>query len=451
MNASAQHENQAARRGRTTRPGPSGPRWPGPRLPTAVRPRVASAVAVLVAAIASAAVAHAGEAGSGRFESAAAAAAVTVYDIPQADYSLVDTARMDGGVVTVDGLVGIATDWRDEWHERWLSDWTAPGDDAAGLDLAGFFHHHHRGPVIDDRPVPPAGPCDCPRWAVQIDALMLWQGALPSRPLYLNPGSVALNTNDLRTPLSVDPRYAVIFNRDQCRSVEVNYFGVWSFAGQAQALAQGQPMRMNDLGGLFYDDVLAAEATSHAHIKSLEVNMREIGWGGIRWLQGFRWVEWGQQLAMADVFSDAGGIGSETLQVNTLNNLYGWQWGGDATLWNRGGRLRFNGVAKAGIFGNAGARQTTVYESVDRGRSGAASARRDAPAFFGEVGINGSYAINEWLSWRAGYVFFWLGGVATPENQLSITEVGTTPPTASLNPWGSAMLHGVTTGLEARW
>jgi len=408
-----------------------------------------AAVGLVIVGLAVAPAGARGDAAPGRFEPEISAAPVTIFDLPRAAYERADALEaeggaMAGGIVTSEGLVAMAASARDGWLADWL-----PVDAESGLGLAGFYHHH-RGPVIDDRPLPPAGPCDCPRWAVQVDALMLWQGNLASRPLYLNPDSSALNTNDLQTPLSVDPRYAVIFNRDQCRSVEVNYFGVWSFAGEVRAAAQGPPLAMNNLAGLYFDDVTAAEAYSHAYIKSLEFNMRQVGWGGIRWLQGFRWVEWGQQLVMADTFADPFGVGTETLQVNTLNNLYGWQWGGDATLWNRGGRLRFNGVAKAGIFGNAGARQTTVY-SGDRALAGSASARRDAPAFFGEVGINGSYAINDWLSWRAGYVFFWLGGVATPENQLSITEVGTTPPVAQLNPWGSAMLHGVTTGLEARW
>jgi len=449
MNVSAQYEKQTARRGRMSL-GRLSLAWvAGGRIVAVSIPQF-MAIGLLVVGLTVAASFARGESAPGRFEPEISAAPVTIFDAPRAVYERADAREQEGGavaggIVSPEGLVAMVASSRDQW----LSDWL-PVDAESGLGLTGF-HHHHRGPVVDDRPLPPAAPCDCPRWAVQVDALMLWQGNVASRPLYLNPDSVALNTNDLQTPLSVDPRYAVIFNRDQCRSVEVNYFGVWSFAGEAQAAAQGSSLAMNNLAGLYFDDITAAEAYSHAHIKSLEFNMRQVGWGGIRWLQGFRWVEWGQQLVMADTFADPFGVGTETFQVNTLNNLYGWQWGGDATLWNRGGRLRFNGVAKAGIFANAGARQTTVYESDDRGRWGTASARRDAPAFFGEVGINGSYAINDWLSWRAGYVFFWLGGVATPENQLSITEVGTTPPVAQLNRWGSAMLHGVTTGLEARW
>jgi hypothetical protein len=41
--------------------------------------------------------------------------------------------------------------------------------------------------------------------------------------------------------------------------------------------------------------------------------------------------------------------------------------------------------------------------------------------------------------------------VATPTNQLSVTDVFASPPTATINTNGSVLLHGVTTGLEARW
>jgi hypothetical protein len=65
------------------------------------------------------------------------------------------------------------------------------------------------------------------------------------------------------------------------------------------------------------------------------------------------------------------------------------------------------------------------------------------------VGLTGEYKFAEWLSWRAGYTLFWLGGIATPANQLAVSDF--TAQTTSNNTFSSAFLHGVTTGLEARW
>ena len=71
------------------------------------------------------------------------------------------------------------------------------------------------------------------------------------------------------------------------------------------------------------------------------------------------------------------------------------------------------------------------------------------PLFVGETGINASLALTNWLSWRAGYTCFWLGGVAVPARQLGLYDA--TAGTTSVNTNGSVFLHGVTTGLEARW
>ena len=75
-------------------------------------------------------------------------------------------------------------------------------------------------------------------------------------------------------------------------------------------------------------------------------------------------------------------------------------------------------------------------------------------SFFGEVGGNATVDLTNWLSWRVGYNVFWLSGVATPANQLSVAKLN--PATGNvvrngINTSGSVLLHGVNTGIEARW
>jgi hypothetical protein len=77
----------------------------------------------------------------------------------------------------------------------------------------------------------------------------------------------------------------------------------------------------------------------------------------------------------------------------------------------------------------------------------AASAQQTA--FFGEVGVFGTWQITDWLAWRTGYNFFWLSGVAVPVDQLATTDVNTN--TATINTNGSVFLNGVQFGLESRW
>jgi hypothetical protein len=293
---------------------------------------------------------------------------------------------------------------------------------------------------------------DCPTWAIQVDALMLWQNAIPGRPLYLDSATraTALDANDLQTPVTIDPRYAILYHADDCRSLEVNYFNLWGFEGQAVAPPVAGGYEMNDLAGLNFTDLDTAEASSQASIKSLEFNLRRRGWGDVEWLTGFRWMEWNQSLVMSDTYSTPT-PGSDLIGVGTVNNLYGWQWGGDMMLWNRGDRLRVNGIAKAGVYYNHQAGQVTTY-TTDRALPTVIGDADDTVAFVGETGIMASYSLTNWLAVRLGYTFFWLGGVATPADQLDETIVDPSlTPEAKVSPYGSVFLQGVQTGVEARW
>ena len=260
-----------------------------------------------------------------------------------------------------------------------------------------------------------------------------------------------LDANQAQPPVSIAPRYALIYNRDACRALEINYFQVQSFAGQASVPMGAGQYEMFNLAGLPFTDIDTAQVATTGQIKSLEFNLRRSHdeEGVIRWLAGFRWVEWNQTMTITDTFTDVAGLpGTDSIGVATGNNLYGGQLGADMMLWNAGRGIKFNGIAKGGVFYNHQAYQTTSVGG-DRGISESYIATADAPAFVGEVGFNGSVALTKWLSWRAGYTCFWLAGVATPASQLGATDVGNE--TTGINCYSSVLLHGVTTGLEARW
>lgn len=296
----------------------------------------------------------------------------------------------------------------------------------------------------------------CPTWEAQVDALFLWQGNLPGRPLYVETanGATALDANQLYAPAAIAPRYALTYRRDDCRAIEVNYFQLWGFNAQEMIGPQidgaGEGIyTANNLVGPDYDRVASARATTSANIQSLEVNLRRTDGGMIEWISGFRWLEWGQNLNITDNTVEAGvSSGDDLVDINTLNSLYGWQWGGDMMLWNAGRWLRINGIAKAGVYYNHQAAQNTYYTDYFNPDVSAVSAD-DTVSFVGETGINASFALTNWLSWRAGYTCFWLAGVATPVRQLGLTNIDTGA--TSINTNGSVFLHGVNTGLEARW
>jgi hypothetical protein len=290
------------------------------------------------------------------------------------------------------------------------------------------------------------GPAD-PRWVVQVDALMLWQGNIASRPILLNgAGLTALDVNQAQTVMSAGPRYGVFFNIDQCRAVEGNYFNVGSFAG-SEPLPAGTYTPVN-MPALFAPPTAASILQTTGQIQSAELNWRRRACGSpITWLSGFRWVEWNQRLRLVDAAAPT----TASIDSQVGNDLYGGQVGMDVSLWEKqGGPITVNGIGKAGAFYNNAFQRTS--ESVQGGiMRGPESAQVNTTSFFGEVGVNGSVRLTRWLAWRAGYSLFWLSGVAVPANQLSLVSLSATPAPAAINTEGSVLLHGVTTGLEARW
>ena len=292
----------------------------------------------------------------------------------------------------------------------------------------------------------------CPRWVVQVDALMLWQGNIASRPLLVGPGSATvLDVNQTQTEMAAGPRYGLFCNLDDTYAIEGNYFNVGIFPGDVPFTPAGTYTPVN----LPPPVALPATPTaynlfSQARIQSAELNWRRRDCAlPITWLAGFRWVEWNQVLQ----FSDAA-LPPMTGTTNTTgNDLYGGQIGADLNLWDAGRWLWIDGIGKAGVFYNTAYQRS--YGIVDQQGSstllGPTTAVAQQTSFFGEVGANATVRVCRWLAWRVGYSVFWLSAVAVPADQLALTSLTPPPGTATINTNGSVLLHGVTTGLEARW
>lgn len=274
-----------------------------------------------------------------------------------------------------------------------------------------------------------------PRWQAQVDALMLWQGNIASVPLLESDGDSILDVADAQTSMSAGVRTGLLYHFSECVAMEGNYFNVRPFT--ATELADFESAQLPFLPG---EPTVTDGAwlVNKANIQSAEWNLRwKEGPGPLTWLAGFRWVEWNQWMSL----DSSGDVASQT-----GNDLYGGQIGADLALWNGGGPLRVHGVGKAGVFYN-NAFQRTWTNLPGSGLDGVFG-ERDLTSFFGEVGVNASYWFTQTWAWRVGYSLFWLSGVAVPANQLGVTDVGTA---RSINGNGSVLLHGVTTGLEARW
>ena len=133
--------------------------------------------------------------------------------------------------------------------------------------------------------------------------------------------------------------------------------------------------------------------------------------------------------------------------TSTANNLYGFQVGADAKIFERG-RFSINGLIKAGPYLNHASELTgvslakTVYES-------GASANR--VAFVGEGGLRCEYQVTHAITLKLGYEVLWLSGVATAPGQIRETYITSSPTgvyTHDVNSSSNVLFHGVTAGLE---
>jgi len=310
-----------------------------------------------------------------------------------------------------------------------------------------------------------------PRWIVQTDALFLWQGNIGSRPLYLNDNvtttvpnpfpppvgtpTTALDINQTANEAAAGPRIGVILNLDNVYSVEGNYFNVRPFNGEQSTPHSDAAYGMNNIAGFGpppgLQNIDWAQVTTDAAIQSAELNWRRRTCGPVTWLAGFRWVEWNQNMQLLDHYRTTAPGGptvdnAERFNVATVNDLYGGQGGADVMLWNNGGPIRFNAVGKAGVFYNTAGQTFGGFSGTTLPTLSAAAQQT---AFFGELGIFGTWQMTDWLAWRTGYNFFWLSGVAVPVDQLAKTDIGTG--TATIDTNGSVFLNGVQFGLESRW
>lgn len=294
-----------------------------------------------------------------------------------------------------------------------------------------------------------------PRWDLAVDALMLWQANAQSLPLFLDGGGATVfDAQQLGTEMAAGPRVSLIRAISECHAIEGNYFQVRPFNAGATIPANGGPYQLANMGDIVSEDIGSAMVASSGWIQSAELNLRKnVCRSPITWIAGFRWVELNSQINADYTFANPGPYESGNVAAAGGNNLYGGQAGADVRLWNRGGNFWVNGIGKAGVFYNSAAYQRSTAGFVTAGGDpiplGTVSATADQTAFFGEVGVNSTYWITPWLAWRAGYSFFWASGVAVAAQQLPLNNFG--EGTTSINTNGSVLLHGVTTGVEARW
>ena len=292
-------------------------------------------------------------------------------------------------------------------------------------------------------------------WVGRADALILWRNAPPDRPLVESSttGLPVLNANGLDSTAAAGPRVSV-FRFDKCsgHGVEATYLRAANFRSQRPLPSGTYSLAMPGIFGNTTQAFDQGNVNLGSRIQSFELNRLLATGPNIRWIAGFRWVEWQEDFTLSDTAS-AQGI-NDLYQTNCFNDMYGGQIGLDANLL-RFSWFRLDSLIKAGAYYNT-AVQSSLYTTNDPAFPGTASiAVADEPAscaFVGEVGVTGVIPLTSCIDFRLGYFGLWLSGIAQPTQQLSGQSlVPNQPPQGTLNTNGGVLLQGVSIGLEGRY
>lgn len=294
-----------------------------------------------------------------------------------------------------------------------------------------------------------------PLWSGRAEALLLWRQSPQGLVLFENAaGGTALDAGQLGSGLAAGPRLTLFRHTGDDGAIEFNFLRVQTFEAVRQ-LPSSTEGYFQTSHGIYCcpSDIPANDVAANysSGLQSFELNRRFPTDGGWQWLTGFRWVEWREAIGIGTSFAD--GLILEGYQTSTFNDLYGWQAGADSILYGLGGPFRIEGLGKAGVYYNnavqTSVRTTTATEPPS---ALAVSSTIGQAAFVGEVGLTAVYDIYDWLSVRAGYAAFWLGGIAQAPNQLVAQELCPGQSiTGRTDTGGSVWVQGITIGLEARY
>ena len=127
------------------------------------------------------------------------------------------------------------------------------------------------------------------------------------------------------------------------------------------------------------------------------------------------------------------------------NHMCGGQAGINLDFFSPGSRLQFNGVAKAGVYGNTASNRLS---SVIVG--GTSDSATDA-AFIGEVDFTASYQITSHIACRTGYMILWVEGVALAGDVASHTVQVAGGSSSPINTNSGLWYNGATVSMDFTW
>lgn len=304
---------------------------------------------------------------------------------------------------------------------------TAPLAERSLTDSGGESPSLFSATTVD--PSQGAGCCDvgfgqscCSRWTASAEFIILERIGTANQTLvttYPGPpspktqfivgqGTDQLYSSDLTQGFAGGPKVGLLWHGENGYDLEVSFFQIdgWSNAASVASGTNTTPVFVAP-GGFVQTTDSATQFMAWEYATRLynaEINVRWDLCSRVTILAGFRWVDLSEHLE--------GTLPPERKMPfwdnTTRNNLYGFQIGADAKLFERR-RFSVDGLVKAGIFDD-NVDETTMV-SIDRIPFWE-SASTNHVAFLGEIGLKCKYQVTRRLSLHAAYEAIWLQSIA---------------------------------------
>jgi hypothetical protein len=293
-------------------------------------------------------------------------------------------------------------------------------------------------------------------WYVQAGAVILRRNVASSTVFATNPnGTPLVASRDFDFNWVAGPEIQVGRMLNDVLAVEFDFFGLYGMNTSLSEAGIGIPVGSNTLANSFF-------ANYHSSMTNVEINGRYWLSCEMSLLAGFRFVNWHEEMSGGYTIPSttiinnrlpgvnlpvANGINTPARIVNfadlTNNNLYGVQTGGE---WQRSfGRFGVDAYTKLGLYGDQAYGRFGFYN----GTANTVSTTQGQAAFLGEMGLFGTFKVNDCITLRAGYSLLWIEGIAIIPQQTNTFSGG--PGANSLDAHSGAFLQGFTVGGEVRW
>lgn len=310
-------------------------------------------------------------------------------------------------------------------------------------------------------PCPTWGPCACSNWYGGGEAVYLKRNRPSNQTLSIldDVDAVVLDTDDLDFDYELGYRVMVGHRYNECTALEVSYMSLqdWDANGQAGTPDINDPQldpywgSQVDLPTDSFDDSVLHDADYESSLRDIEINGRHFISCNTSLLFGFRYIHLDESFDFTSI-DNVGGSRYGQYNIDTNNDLFGLQIG-LARQWCCGCKYSFGAYGKAGLFYNNVDSDQHLVNVTSSGldRDERASKNDNAFSTIIDLGLRGTYCINDHVRLNAGYMFVVINNVALAPEQLSDAPNQIALTAGSLNDNGSLIYQGPTAGLDICW